>query len=413
MRIFPLLLLVALPLCAQDRDARWLADAEFLYQRILATHPNPTNLHTRAEFDETYQKLREQIPSSSDGQVVLGLSRLAALANDAHTSLDFTQYSGLRRYPITFRWFSDGLFLTAAPLAQASFIGRRVTRIGNASFDEAAEAIRPWISHDTENWFRAKAQSAFTVHDVLAAAGLVEPGAPLAVEFADAQGELSTTEFALGSASTISGPHLARPLNPLYRRNPNSYYWYAWLEDSRTVYVQYNRCAESPLLSIAAFAQEMLAFAKANRVDRWIFDLRENTGGNSAYFTQLINAFGQAYVTGQVPLPALGAYGIVGKNTFSSGTLAAVDVLRAGMTLVGETTGGRVSWYGEVVPVVLPNSRLTGSVSTRIFAIPGFPAAITPEFQVDFRGEDYFADRDPFLERALSLTRPVNLAAGQ
>ncbi|MBI4891656.1 MAG: hypothetical protein HY821_13610 [Acidobacteria bacterium] len=407
MRATILSLLLSLCLAAQDRNARWLADADTLYQSIVALHPNPYTTTSRADFDAAYQKVRDSIPASTDAQVLLQLSRLAALANDGHTSLDFTQSSILRRYPVAFRWFSDGLYLTTAPTAQASFIGRRVTRLGSRSFDEAAATIRPWISYDTEPWFRYKAQAAFQYHELLAAAGLVEPDAPLTLELATADGQTESIEIPLASAQTIEGPQPARPRNPLYRRNPNSNYWFAWLEDSRTVYFQYNRCAESPLLPLNNFVRELIDFGKHNPVERLVFDVRENTGGNSKYFHDLMTALGAAYLSGEVPLPSAGAFGIIGKKTFSSGSLAAAEMRLSGITLVGETAGGRVSYFGEVKSVSLTNYRLTASVSTRLIQVPGFDGPLVPDLEIDFPGTAYFADEDPFLDKLVTLSRPL------
>ena len=78
--------------------------------------------------------------------------------------------------------------------------------------------------------------------------------------------------------------------------------------------------------------------------------MSENSGGSSIWFQQLLSGLGAAFESGQVPPPSKGAYGIIGKRTFSSGSLAVRDMQQAGMTLVGETTGGRVYWFGENLP---------------------------------------------------------------
>jgi len=94
---------------------------------------------------------------------------------------------------------------------------------------------------------------------------------------------------------------------------------------------------------------------------------------------------------------------IVGKRTFSSAVLNAATLKRRGARLIGEPTGGNPSWYGEVKGITLPGSGLVMSLSTRKFDIDGFPGPfIDVDLRVPFTSRDFMADRDPWLESALS-----------
>lgn len=75
--------------------------------------------------------------------------------------------------------------------------------------------------------------------------------------------------------------------------------------------------------------------------------------------------------------------------------------------LVGEPAGVGASGVGGVVPSQLPNSRLSGQVSTRLFSVPGFPGStIAPDVHVDLTAAAYFAGDDPVLQKALELSGP-------
>jgi C-terminal processing protease CtpA/Prc len=174
------------------------------------------------------------------------------------------------------------------------------------------------------------------------------------------------------------------------------------MPEQKVIYIKYNQCRQSPLLSIAEFGQAIIDAARANPPSKLVFDLRDNTGGASIWFSQLMNQFYLAYAQGVLQMPEGGVYGIISKRTFSSGTLAAVDLKRAGVILVGETTGGNPTWYGDTVTVTLPNSRLTMSISQKKVIADGFTTPIAPDIPVDFRSEDYFAERDPFLAAILN-----------
>jgi C-terminal processing protease CtpA/Prc len=187
----------------------------------------------------------------------------------------------------------------------------------------------------------------------------------------------------------------------LFRKHQDSYYWYEHLPESKALYVQYNRCANDPQQPFSEFTKELFAFADAHPVDRVVVDLRLNGGGNSQVIAPLIS--------GLRSRPALSArgrlYAIIGRGTFSSGLLAAMnfrDDLHA--ILVGEPLGEKPNSYGEVRQLTLPNSQLVVQYSTKFFRLVanGDPPAYVPDVLAPRSLADALAGRDPALEAALA-----------
>lgn len=386
-----------------SRDERWMADLDALAARIMAVHPNPYTRTSPEEFANEVRSLRERIPTLTDTGVVVGLARILALLNDSHSAINLTQAgTGVRRYPVGLRWFSDGLYVTVAPESQVRLIGARVRAMNGRPLEEVYEALRPWVSHDTESWYRYQTQTALAVVELLQAAGIVGTDLALRLEAESPDGEIFEETLPLSASALAEGPLQARPRLPHYRRFPALDYWFDYLEESRTLYIQYNRCRSNALLPISMFAAEIVRFAEAHQPLRWVIDVRENSGGSSVWFQQLLHELSEAGRKGRIPYPVEGAFGLTGKRTFSSGTLAAQEMRKAGMALVGETTGGRVSWFGENLPFYLPYSRLVLTVSTRIIGNPETGPAIEPDLAVEFPARAYFANEDPFLDAALS-----------
>jgi hypothetical protein len=105
-------------------------------------------------------------------------------------------------------------------------------------------------------------------------------------------------------------------------------------------------------------------------------------------------------------------YVIISKTTFSSGTLGAMELRRTGGITVGEPSGGNPTGFGPTVAVVLPNSRLTASVSRGWVQTSGWGQTPVPaEIPVEFRAEAFFADEDPYLDAALKAVPPVSAQA--
>lgn len=121
-------------------------------------------------------------------------------------------------------------------------------------------------------------------------------------------------------AHAITAPFLSHPKFPLYRRNTAQSYWFAYLEESRTVYFQFNQCRDTPTLPFAQFARELVAFVESNPVDRLIFDFRNNNGGSSSVIRPLFEGSGASLAAGRISFPK-GTFLLIGRQTFSSASL--------------------------------------------------------------------------------------------
>ena len=76
-----------------------------------------------------------------------------------------------------------------------------------------------------------------------------------------------------------------------------------------------------------------------------------------------------------------------------------------GATFVGEPTGGGVETYGDTFPVALPTLGWTVHVAARYHerrkSRNDRRLAVAPDLRVELTSAQYFAGRDPVLERAL------------
>lgn len=401
---------------AQDaaRDERWRRDLAFLSERLEAVHPNAFANIGRDEFRRAVADLDSRIPSVADHQVVAGLAAVTALLGDGHTSLGLLQAgTGFRLYPIRLYWFSDGLFAVQAAQPYVRALGARVVRINDTPIEEAHRRVARFISHENESWLRANTPSYLVSPEALHAAGILAAPGPAVYHFESAAGQFSIEASPAAAGAFFAWPHNPRPLNPLYQRNGSLNYWYAWLEDSRTLYFKYNQCAGSPVLPFAGFARQLVSFIEANPVERFVFDLRSNTGGDSGVILPLYEGLARLIDRGAFA-PSKGIFVITGRLTFSSGLMAAMDVKgQGGGITVGEPTGGKPSHFGNVSSFALPNSRLAVSHSTRYFEREPWltELSLPVDIPVEFTAADYAAERDPFLEAAITASASPRPAA--
>lgn|GEM_PF-1414713 len=361
-------------------------------------HPNFFTRGSREDFARLVQDALSKAAVQSDGARVLSLARIFAFGGDGHTSLNVLQAgSAVLRMPIGLRWFDDGLWIVSIQPTLARFLGKRVKMVQAIDVEQAHQKLLPWVAYENDNWARVGTQSLLTLPEALEAAEIVKPGDTIRYTLEDG----NTFETAAGPFTVVAGPQLARPKNPLYTRYNNFNYWFEYLADSRCYYIQYSRCVETATLPMLSFVQELFEFYRTNEARRAIFDLRLNPGGDSKVIQPLLLAFDEAVNAGiRIPLAC-----IVSRRTYSSGILNAIDLKRRGAALIGEPMGGNPSGFGEVRTITLPNSRLSGSYSTRRFDVPGFPEPQVPvDVPVAFESRHYFEDLDPLLEAALKYT---------
>jgi uncharacterized protein (TIGR03437 family) len=389
------------------RDARWRQDLDVIATQLPALHPNLFFQTPRGAFNQAVSDLRDAIPQLSDTEVMVGLARIVALPGDGHTSLYLTQAgASFHTLPLNMRWFEDGLYITAAGTDYPKAVGARVLRIGDRSVDEAYQAIASIVSHENDSWVRDFSPTYFIITDILQALKIAPDILTVRFELEDIAG----TQFTLDIASHASGVSVkgifvpdGAGFTPLWRQHLDQNYWFTYIESSRTLYFAYNQCAERADLPFAQFNAQLWAVFDSNPVERFVIDLRNNGGGDSNVLNPFLTSGAARGARFTKTRPIL----IIGRHTFSSAIINAVQMRQSPVRTMGEPSGGSTNHYGNVKTFVLPNSRLTVNYSTQYFSFPGYgPGPMLPDVTVPFYSADYFARHDPFVAAALADAVP-------
>jgi hypothetical protein len=405
-----LLLLASALLCAAAdpaRDARWIADLDYLAQQLPQRHPNFFSVVPRAGFDAAVDDTRRSIPDSTDAGIMIRFAAITALGRDSHTNLFLTQrQNDFRVLPLAFRWFDDGLYVVASGSGHESALGAKVTAIGDRTPEEAFERVKAIISYENDHHAREVSQSYLVYADVLEALGIVSDASTVRLEIERAPGErhtLTVTPAERGASTPLRRmPDTAAGFVPLYQRNLSREYWFTYLENARTLYFAYNLCRNNPSQPFARFNDELWSFFDTHEVDRVIIDLRNNPGGDSS----VIQPFLQSGLQRAARFERVRPYVLIGRQTHSSAMMNATQLSGGPVRLIGQPTGGSPNSFGEVQTFTLPNSQLLVRHSTRYFTISSrFPSqTVPPDVYVPFLSTDYFSRHDPVLAAALAET---------
>ena len=139
-------------------------------------------------------------------------------------------------------------------------------------------------------------------------------------------------------------------------KDPRNQYWFEYLPESHTVYLQYNKVGNQAGESLAEFSRRLLSFVDTAAVERLVLDLRLNRGGDGTLNRPLLLALIKARkLEGSGRL-----FAIIGRGTFSAAQFMVNELERyTDAVFVGEPSGGKVNSYGDSRKIVLPHSGIT------------------------------------------------------
>lgn len=329
---------------------QWRQDLDYFANEITTKHRDPFHFTNKAEFDQAVSDLRERIPSMQGYQVVVGLQHLAALIGDGHTFLDT---SGLfERFPLEVFWFGNDLRVVRAAPEYRQALGAKVIAIGSFPIGEVQRRLQLLIPQGENQWhvLDSSTQQLMKV-EPLAALGVLPDLGPADFALEDDSGRRFKLRIRPVPAGTSRSGEIAKNPVPLPFQHPEDPFWFTYLDDAQTVYVDFRSYRD--LQTQSAQLWEFLAEHPAKRL---IIDMRWNEGGN---FTK-----GRQYLIEKIIfMPALNRAGhlyvITGRGTFSAGMTNVTDFRReTEAILVGEPTGARPNGYQENHMSTLPFSKL-------------------------------------------------------
>jgi uncharacterized protein (TIGR03437 family) len=416
-----LLILLALLLCVPGLAQKVGAtarqqDLNFVANQLPALNPNLFFQLDRAQFQQALADLNAKVSGTTDGEFYTGLAQVVAMAGDAHTVIDLLDdYAfavGFQTLPIALVWLDDGVFATAALTPYARAAGTRLIGVGGMPIDQVVQALGTVISHENDQWVHYRSQQYLTAMQVLQGLHVAPAGGSVPMTFRTLAGEEFTLQIAPGNGVMATAPDAQTGPIADYLRFTDLNYWYRYSPENRLLYFKYNRCDDDPAHPFAVFAAQVLATLDTNAVDTFVWDFRGNTGGNTSVIQPLglgLNSRIQSLLRN----PRFRIYLAMDKGTFSAAVSNAMSFtqplpgISQVLRVIGEATGGKPAYFGNVQGVNLPGSKLLLQYSTARIALPAWVPdgpSFQPQIAVHDRSTDYFARHDAVLAAILART---------
>lgn len=392
----------------------WQQDLRFLQKTVHSSYPFLFKKVSSKKFDAEVEKLYAQIPDLEAHEIKVGLSRIVSLFQYGHTQIPFRTLARSSVLPVNLYHFSDGIFVEGVRKSDKKALGARVLKVAGVPVLEALKAIRPVVPVENDQYFKAYGLRFLTVPSVLHAQRVIpeftetitltleKDGATfdhtfVAVPLSErSQGY----NFTIPNDSWISAR--AQDQTPLYLKRLNeNFYFFEFLPDSKTLYVRQSSVFNDEEESLADFYVRLFDFLDTHEVEKLVYDVRLNGGGD--------NFNNKPLIKGLMARPQINAKGkfffIIGRYTFSACQNLTNEIENyTEAIIVGEPTSENKNFYGDARRVTLPKSGINAYLSHawwQDFAPWANEDWTVPDMAVDLSFKDYITNTDPVLAAVL------------
>lgn len=405
--LWVLLVLLVVPSVAYTEDITLTVnqkndDLQHLSSELEEKHYDLHALVEKTVWDERVETLRQKSADMSDMDFALSIMQLVASIGDSHTRAGLTGSikEKLGALPLQLMWFENNLHLIACTKEYESYLGQKLVKVGEPSIGEVMETFRGFISYDNETWFRKQFAEYLIGVEYLAFLGAIDSTEQVLLVFENSAGELHEVQVKAeyGELYNLEFVTVQREAVPLAQQAASIYYT-TELSD-HALMISYHSCQEDPNLPMDVFIEQVKNQLVEKKYSKVLVDLRYNGGGNSAIFEPVISMLGEEKESMGFDL-----YAMIGENTFSSALMNAVQIkMRAGAILVGQSTGGSVNHYGEIVNFELPHAEVIVTYSTKFFnMVPDYgKGSLEPDVYIHTTFDEFIKGQDPEVECILS-----------
>lgn len=396
---------------------QWQDDLRFLQQTVHTSYPFLFKKVKKEAWDTEVEKLYTQIPNLETHEIEVGLIRMVSLFEYGHTQIPFSTIAKDAVLALNLYHFEDGIFIEGVQKGDEKALGAKVLKIGSTSIEEALKAIRPVVPAENDQYFKGYGLRFLTVPAVLHAQGVISKLTDEVTLTLEKDGETFEHSFSTITLSEVSKHYGFTTQNlewvsareqsktPLFLKHLNEkLYFFEYLSDSKTLYVRQSSVFNDEKESLEDFYIRLFKFIDSYEVNKFVYDVRLNGGGN--------NFNNKQFIKGIMARPNINTRGkffyIIGRNTFSAAQNLTNEIENyTEAILVGEPTAENKNFYGDARKVTLPNSKINAYLSfawwqdkapwdDKEWTLPHIAKAMT--------FNDYVSNKDVVLDMALNYT---------
>lgn len=372
-----------LKLGAQNLTAQqFVEDLEFLKKELPKRHKNLFAKISEEEFNQKIEQIAQKSKTLNNEIFEIELYKLIKEIGDEHTRIEPIYKT---KFPINFDFFKEGIYVTKTDSLHSNLLYKKLNGVENKTTNDIIKDFRKIIKSDNQSYFEIYFQNFINNPRVLNGLKIID--------------SLTNANFILNQQkyliSSVQKHNFHEPFSKLLRYRNNDKYWYEIIDDGNIIYFNYQDCSEQDNKPFTVFNDELFRDIDKHQPEKIILDLRNNSGGNSAILKPFLDKLSENHVNKKGSL-----YVLLGKKTFSSALMNAVDLKRNfNSILVGEPTSGNVNHYGETRGFRLPNSKITVGYSTKYWENwKGYSGPLLPDIKIKYSIKNFKKNIDEAIE---------------
>lgn len=372
----------------------WKQDLITLSEELPRLHKNLFFRRNEWDMKEEILELEKEIPYLTDDEILAAFTRWVASVGDSHTKIHGKRE---RIFPLAFYWFEEGIYVTHTSPEYSYLQYGQLEGVGGESITSVIERLRPLISYENEYLFQEELPRLLNSPQILHGVKLASRCGEITYQMKTGEGKRIDAVV----TQCTDGIEAFYEVGPIgmggskYAKNNSIPYWFEYMESHKILYFQYNQCVEDSAFPHELLMQELLFILNEKQVEKFVIDLRYNQGGSSYLLKPFLD---------KIPnLKALKRfqklYAIMGRATFSSAFLHLIWLKMEKAILLGQPSGSKPNFYGELGFFELANSRLMVSYSTCFFHFfKKDKVTLMPDYLFPTTFADYLANHDPVMD---------------
>lgn len=383
----------------------WVEDLTYLGKTLPDLDPFLYYKIDKEKFISQLDDLKGNAGKMGDDEIEVKLSLIISQIGDAHTRVAFVEDSK-NRFPLFVSCFKDCLYVVCTDEKYSNLLGCQLIKINGLPIEKIIADVNTLISHENEYWLKDNNPDYLMDSRVLKYFKIIDTN-QASFTFMTQENKLLEINLSAQDPRAFRYVYIinSAPNKPLRIKN-SAYYWYEYIAEDKILYFQYNSCHPKEELkqmnpndrsidNLPEFDElttEMLKLVDENKVDKFVMDLRYNTGGHADMGTLFISHLADSMKGKNIKI-----YGLIGNHTFSAGVWNALDLKnKTSAILIGQPTGGTPNGYGDGGDIILPNTKLKLYYTTRPFNLSSvYKNTVTPDYFIETSFEEHKNGIDP------------------
>lgn len=392
------------------REEAWSRDITYLEKRINELRYSPNRAISKTDLSKEILDIKTTIASLSDEQIIFKIIRLFGALGSGHNFILPTSPNkgALKKLPVQFYQFNDGLFIVDAEEGLEQWIGYKVESIENTPMEVALQKTNAVNARDNDMQILWLGPYYLGLPDVLKGLGIIKNANQVTITLSDKEGK--SEKVAMNPVTwKFTGmpvlPKLKTENQPLFLSKTEDNYWAKTLPKHNVTYIQFNVVQQKEELTLMDFNLKLRENIKQSNSQNLILDLRFNSGGDGSIVPPMLKTL----IEFEIINPEGKIFVLVSRETFSAAQNLLTEITKfTNAILVGEPSGSKPSFIGEAGWFKLPYSGLIGIVASQYhqtYKAEDHRKWIAPHIPVSLSSTDYFNGNDKALNVIMEVIK--------